>query len=919
MKDFNYKNIYLPIFVTTLMMGTIYFFSNSYQKKSDILQMNLTKLESQKTKSEILILFKQTTKAFERMSKRIGSYGKIKKKIWKNDVNNYFQDFSFYENIFWVNRKGHIDYIFPEKGNEHRVGTKFKISRDSKLAFENAIRSKSYKLSNFMVLNEGEMGFFLFAPAFSEGEFLGMSVAVINSNKFFRELEKTARSSFVGFKVRSNDRDVYNVITEGFDKGEMANIESLDKLIPNTELVLYKKELEVNIFKQFALILGFVVSIIVGLFSYFIMVLRGEKKALSLTSDRLDNVFHTAADSIITIDSNGVITDVNDYTEWLFGYQTTEMIGKYINELLPLECDEENFQVSNYNKLKRRKGIGNGVEIEALRKSGEYFPAIFSLGEIKQGDTHFFTGILRDITDIKEKDKELTKALKEQSVVNDLLSIPPNTSISLEEKLESSLSKVMDLSWLSQVTGGNVSLIEESINAYSNNFDDDSVHSHHFSIKFDGFCIGNINLYCSSELGLSDKEHKFLETCGEIIGSIVMGHKREEQLIAEKRKAEDAQAAKSQFLANMSHEIRTPLNGIIGMTTVVKEEISDNENKEKLEIIEDCGNSLLSIINDVLDLSKLEAGKVDLELKNFNFEKLVKQTVSLFENGAKNKNVQVEIEIAEDVSQWIISDQTRIRQILSNLLSNALKFTEEGSVILRVFLGGEESSELHFEVQDSGIGIRPEDQGKLFQTFSQADISTTRKFGGTGLGLVISKQLVERMGGKISFESVHEKGTTFKFFIDYKIGREVKELVRKSKEHHIYKEIKILCVDDNMVNQKIIQSFLKKLGLVAQYVSNGKEALNALDKEYFDVVLMDCHMPTMDGFVATDKIIKKFGSKRPYIVALTASTMKEDIDKCYESGMDLFLSKPLKVENLQSTLEEVSSKIQESVLFKVAK
>ena len=380
-------------------------------------------------------------------------------------------------------------------------------------------------------------------------------------------------------------------------------------------------------------------------------------------------------------------------------------------------------------------------------------------------------------------------------------------------------------------------------------------------------------------------------------------------------KAEAASKTKAQFLRNMSHEIRTPMNGILGMASLLLGTVKDPAHSEILKVIYNCTYNLLELINGVLDFSKLEAGKVELEQHPFSLLDNILEAIYLFESKALEKGILISYNAAPNVPEWVIGDVTRFRQILFNLIGNAVKFTEKGRVSIhsQAKQTADNSLELEISVQDTGLGIPEELKGKLFQTFSQVDASTTRRFGGSGLGLAICKGLCEQMGGTIWVESKSGEGSTFKFTVRVQATdapietKSVKPLDVIDSELGKKNPLRILVAEDNQVNQLVIVGFLARLAYQATVVTNGLMAVEACENQTFDLILMDCHMPEMDGFEAAKKINVQFEARRPRIIALTASVMNEDIERCRAAGMDGFLAKPLTVQSLVQVLRESHS------------
>lgn len=647
-----------------------------------------------------------------------------------------------------------------------------------------------------------------------------------------------------------------------------------------------------------------------------------------ISEEKYQYIINNVGSVVFTIDLTGKFNFISKRSLQLTGYTSEELDGKHFTSILDPRWKERVFE--NYYSQYLHLIDETIYEFPIVNKNGyKKWVEQCAVLIMENGKPIGFHCIVRDISDKKQIQFELEeteKNLKHQQF--QLQSVLDNTTSiifikDLQGKYTVANKRFMDLLQVqkNQVIGfTDYNLTSKDQADYFTSLDT-KVISERKPIEVEQIIEGPngpVNLLLV-KFPLFDQNNNVFGVSG-IATDISERTQYQKELISARQSAESAKLLQEQFLANMSHEIRTPMNGIQGMTNLLLESSLNNVQEKYATIIKRSVNNLLVIINDILDFSKIQAGKLSIEEIAFDIRESVDAIRPLFAHRLEKKGLEFELNMDEKVPNYLVGDPYRLNQVLVNLVGNAIKFTEKGKIVLSVSIKNEtdNSGVIRFSVKDSGIGIEEEKLKLVFESFSQAGVDVARKYGGTGLGLTISKQLVELQNGSIWVTSKYGEGSEFIFELPYRFASENDVTgIRRLNDINFSKLLigrKVLVAEDNSVNQILIDHVLKSVGVFPTIVNNGKEAIGKLKKgESFDVILMDLQMPILDGYKTTDFIRKELKIDTP-IVAMTATAMKGEFEKCLEVGFTDYMSKPFEFVDLYKKLCNVLNiKIVETV------
>ncbi|MCW5798956.1 MAG: PAS domain S-box protein [Nitrospira sp.] len=669
--------------------------------------------------------------------------------------------------------------------------------------------------------------------------------------------------------------------------------------------------------------------------------------ALRKSEGRTRLIIDTALSSVISMDEQGRIIGWNTQAEQTFGWTRQEAVGRMLTDTIIPPAQREAHQRGLKRFIKTGEGpiLNKRIEISALRRDGTEFPIELAITPLRLENAYTFTAFVVDISERKQAEEALRTSEAR------LMMTVQGSHIGIWDWNLTTGSIYFSPQWKNQL-GHDDDSLPNAFQEWQSRIHPEDQPMVQTIIQS---CLDGERAQFELEHRLQhrDGSYRWILSRGSLIRDIygvaarmvgihidTTDRKRtEEELRAAKEAAESASKAKSEFLANMSHEIRTPMNGVLGTTELLLNSTLTDKQRHLASTVHRSGRTLLAIINDILDFSKIEAGKLDLECVGFDLSQLLDESLELFMEAARRKHLQLTQQVDERVPRYLMGDPVRFRQILMNLLSNAMKFTETGGVSLAAeYVSGTPThAQLRISVTDTGIGIPPAAKLRIFDAFAQADGSTTRRYGGTGLGLSIAKQLVGLMGGTITVESEPGRGSTFSFTARFELqplgaGTDsgLSSYQRLAKPHLTLESphgpsepyqpsaemeakgagprvARILVAEDSPVNREVAVGMLEILGYQVEMAENGRQALELAARSQFDLVLMDCQMPEMDGFTATGEIRRReaaSGLQRLTIIALTANAMQGDREQCLAAGMDDYLTKPYTQMQLQAVVQK---------------
>ncbi|MBK67123.1 MAG: hypothetical protein CMP22_03210 [Rickettsiales bacterium] len=925
------NTVLLPILlggITILLSFVLYNHLNEQQER---LMKSFVVDETQQIIELIQTKIDAALKQQVRMAKRWEVNKGTSYKNWQTDAYNYIKDGPFLRTMEWVDETYHIRWAEPLEENKDIIGLNIAYDDERKRILENASEKDKVTITPPLDLKQGYRAYIIYTPVHYNNRFQGFIVGIYDVSMFFKSSIQGDFKNNFNIKILDQNKVLYQSMNDTIEKYEHHEDISVSNRKWNMTISPKKSyvERQTNSMPLIILASGLLVSFLISLSVYYAIIsgvnsrkLRKKTKELLTSERKFRAAIEYSAIGMGLIKLSGEWVEVNQAMCNIFGYEDSEMLNQHFEDLIIEEDVKDidlspliNGEINFYQKEKRFKDKDGKIIWGAINAA--LIPSL-------NGEDYIIIQI-QDITEKKYAVSKLKESIDFQNLV--LSSIPDLIFVKDSEFRIIQANQAFLNTYPEDVrdTVIGTTTIEKYSKKEADNF-----------LKFDKKALKDGYSETEEKITLSNGEKKVLFTrkirFEDLTGeSFILGIARDITIEKEtekkrisyikgvekaKEQALSANKMKSEFLANMSHEIRTPLNGIIGVSDLMKDTRLNNKQKSFMDIITSSGENLLSLINDILDLSKIEAGEMVIYEEETSIKKLVENTVRSFTPKANEKKLLLSTEFDENVPQRVMADSTRLQQVLTNLIGNAIKFTNKGFVKIKLSSLGTTNNtvNLKISVEDTGIGVPEDKLDSIFEKFRQADSTTTKEFGGTGLGLAISKKLAKLMNGEISVTSVVGKGTTFSLEIALPLVQ-TDDIIETTEEEIDYTPLKdlephILLIENEALNQMVAIAMLESMGCKIDTAENGKEGVDMLVKnqDKYDVVLMDCMMPVMDGFEATKEIRKKEKENiihnRTLIIAMTANALAEEKKKCFDVGMDDYLSKPVRSFDLYKKLAE---------------
>jgi PAS domain S-box-containing protein len=896
--------------VVAALVGSVFLWSTQRQRQVDkVVAVNTT--VARLVRHDVMRGVKERVTTLERMATRWVMQGSTPKPLWEADVKALQKHQQGYQAIYWVDPSYQVRWVMPLEGNEAAVNLDLSSEETRRISLETSRETRQPVISKTIDLVQGGRGFLAYVPLFIDEAFEGFILGVFRVEDMFNQILKDHRlgEHFIAISDEAIDMEVYARPSTGRSTHDEwldeAVVDYLDmtwrvKVWPGPDLLAR----HLSNAPDFVLGLGLFTALLLMLSTRLAYTAAKRNEALARSEATVRAMFDSAADGMVTIQQDGVVESFNPAASRIFGYAADEIVGRSVTLLLPEENRDGHMEwLDDFLGTGESRRIGKSANFDGLRKGGERIRINLSVSEVLIGGVPHFTGILRDITELHRVQEELSGATERFELAvagsHDGLwdwSIPTGAvyySPRFKEQVgyeDHELENVLD-TWDSRLHAEDRDRVWRQIRDHLDNqvpFECE----HRLLTK-----SGVYRWFLARGQALWDEDGQPVRMLGSYTD--VTHHKVAELELSQARDAAlESDRMKTEFLANMSHELRTPLNGIIGHSEILLEDMTDPEMIDDVRRIHTAGQHLLALVDDLLNLERISAGKTTLNVEIFDVHSVVEDVAAMVQPMIETNGNRLEWSVDASIGR-LHTDAVKLRQILFNLLSNAAKFTTDGGITLDVLPeshGGE--AWILLRVKDEGIGIPTNKLPRIFESFTQADSTISRAYGGTGLGLTLTQRLSRLLGGDIEVSSEVGRGSTFEVRLPQRVqvqGEEGEESEDMDGEVPAVTHLggsRVLVVDDNEDNRNVMCRRLRRAGYAVDEARGGAEALESIDANTFDIVLLDIMMPDINGIEVLQTIRESQSRTELPVIMVTAKGMSEDIVEALEAGANDYVTKP---------------------------